>query len=89
MTKPKYSDIVCVGCGRVVGRVPGENAPNGVLCDDPLCNYQPTPGPNQVRDSVIVASVLDKGKVMTVARLAGISRQRTYQILDTWKAGGA
>lgn len=87
MTKPKHSVLSCSQCGAKLGTKPGETVVLGLLCNDPLCTYQPTPGLNAVRDSLVVAAAMDGIRVQTVAAATEMSRQRVYQIFDTWKQG--
>ena len=70
-----------------MGTMPGVQAVTGLICDDPICNYQGAPSLNQPRDARIVASILSGVPVAQVAFAAEMSRQRIYQILNTWKQG--
>lgn len=87
MTGPISSRLWCAACGRVVGTVPGVAVVNNLLCSDPICQYQGEFSFNRLRDAVIVSAVLEKIAVNQIAFAEGISRQRVYQIIDTWKAG--
>lgn len=87
MTKPVFSPIYCSVCGRKMGSKPGIQVVLGLICDDPICNYQPPAAANAARDGLIVAAVLEKIPVAQIAFATGITRQRIYQIFDTWKQG--
>lgn len=87
MTKPKFTDISCSSCGRKIGKKPGVQVILGMICDDPLCFYQSEPQPNVVRDSYVVAAALDGLAASQIAFANDMSRQRVYQIVDTWKKG--
>lgn len=87
MTNPKYHLLNCSVCGANMGKKPGVQVVLGLVCDDPLCNYQPQPKFDEQRNAYIVALALDGAKVQTVALAAKMSRQRVYQIFDQWRSG--
>lgn len=87
MTGPKFTDISCSVCGKWMGKKPGVQVMLGVVCDNPICHYQGSAAPNAARDALIVAGIQEKIPVSQVALSTGMTRQRIYQILDTWKAG--
>lgn len=70
-----------------MGSKPGVQVTLGLICDDPVCSWQPEPGLHIERDSAIVAAALDGVKVLTVASAAEMSRQRVYQIFEAWRRG--
>ena len=83
----KTSPINCSVCGREVGTKPGIQVILGLVCTDPICNYQEPINVNESRDALIVAGVLENVPVVQIARSTGMSRQRVYQIVDTWRGG--
>jgi hypothetical protein len=87
VTGPKFTDINCSVCGRVMGKKPGVQVILGVVCDNPICHYQGPAAPNAARDALLVAGIHEGIPVSQVALGTGMTRQRIYQILDTWKAG--
>jgi hypothetical protein len=87
VTGPKFTYLHCSACGRVLGKSPGVAVSLGLLCEDPVCEYQGAPPDNIVRDSVIVAAALDGCGVTPLSFAADLSRQRVYQIVDRWKQG--
>lgn len=70
-----------------MGTKPGLQVILGLVCDEPICNYQEPINANESRDALIVAGVLEDVAVVSIAREAGMSRQRVYQIVETWRAG--
>jgi DNA-binding phage protein len=70
-----------------MGKQKGIQVVLGLVCDDPICNYQNEITVNEQRDALIVAGVLAKVSVSRIAAETGMSRQRIYQIMDMWKAG--
>ena len=89
MTKPKFTAVHCSVCGRQIGKRPGVQVVLGMICDDPLCFYLSEPPPNVMRDSYIVAAALDGVAASQIAFANDMSRQRVYQVVDTWKQGAA
>jgi hypothetical protein len=87
VTKPIRSPIYCSVCGREMGTKSGVQVVLGLVCDDPICNYQPPASVNAARDGRIVAAVLEKIPVAQIAFATGITRQRIYQIFESWKGG--
>lgn len=87
MTHPKFSEIVCSRCGRCMGHSPGITVVLGAICDDPICQYQREISINERRDAFVVADVLVGVPLAKVAVFAGVSRQRVYQVVNTWKRG--
>lgn len=87
MTNAKYSNVHCSVCGRVLGRKPGVEVTLNLLCDDLLCEYQGAAPVTAARDAIIITSAIDGDKVSEVAFAHNMSRQRVYQIFDTWKQG--
>lgn len=87
MTLPKYSDLLCSSCGALIGKQKGVQVVLGLICSKPICNYQDEVTVNEQRDAFVVAAVLGNVPVARVARGLGVSRQRIYQIVDTWKEG--
>jgi len=87
MNKTQYTWVHCSGCGRKVGRKKGISVVLDFICDDPICHFQEPPTINEQRDSLIVTGVLEGIPVTQIAAQSGISRQRVYQIIDTWKEG--
>lgn len=87
MTNPVYSKIYCSVCGKVMGKKPGIHVVLGAVCEDPLCSYQPDASANSARDSYIVAAAMDGVGAAQIAASNQMSRQRVYQIVETWKAG--
>ncbi len=86
MTKPVYTDQYCSVCGTVVGKVPGINVVPGLLCNNPLCHVQTPVTIDHRRDQLLVF-LADRGFAVTsLAKWAGISRQRVYQILNKEKS---
>lgn len=83
----KYSDLYCSVCGRKIGRVPGAAAVAGLVCPDPICEAQPAPNLNLQRDAFMVAAVLGGVPVSQIAFANSVSRQRVYQVVETWKKG--
>jgi hypothetical protein len=83
----KVTFIFCSVCGRKMGKKPGVQVVLGAVCEDPICNYQDETSVNESRDALVVAAVLGGIPVSRIAAFSGISRQRVYQILDTWKDG--
>lgn len=84
---PKYTKVHCSVCGRVMGKRPGVQVVLGLICDDPICNFQEPAQINAARDAQIVAGYLAGISVIQIARSTGMSRQRVYQIIESWKAG--
>lgn len=84
---PKRSPIYCAACGKVMGWKPGAEVTLNAICDDPLCKYQGPSSINQRRDDYITFSVTEGVPVSQLAFVTDTSRQRIYQILDTWKKG--
>jgi hypothetical protein len=82
-----FSDLLCSACGRKVGRRAGTQVVLGLICDNPICDYQGETTINEERDSWIALAVAEGVPVSQVAFSTEISRQRIYQILDTWKQG--
>ena len=70
-----------------MGKQKGIQVVLGLVCDDPICNFQDEISINEQRDAFIVASVLGGVPVSQIARGNGVSRQRVYQIFDSWKEG--
>lgn len=70
-----------------MGRVEGERPSFGLICNDPLCAYEPISWLDEPRDAYIVALAQDGVKITTVSKEFGLSRQRVYQIFDKWKGG--
>jgi hypothetical protein len=70
-----------------MGNKPGVQVVLDAICNDPICNYQPRPSINQARDAIIVAGILEGVPVVQIAFSAGMTRQRVYQIFDSWKRG--
>jgi hypothetical protein len=70
-----------------MGKKPGVQVVLGAVCNDPICNFQPEASINEARDARIVAGVLGGVSVAQVAFSSGMTRQRVYQIIDTWKKG--
>lgn len=87
MTKPIFTDLHCSVCGRKMGKKPGIQVVLGLVCDDPICAYQPETSANEQRDALIVNSALAGVPVSRLAQHYNMSRQRIYQILDAWKTG--
>jgi hypothetical protein len=86
-TSVKRSPIWCSCCGRRMGTKPGTNVTLGMICDNPICSWQGPPAPNGQRDAFIVAAALAHVSVSQISFETGVSRQRVYQIIDTWKSG--
>jgi hypothetical protein len=74
-------------CGRKIGKKPGIQVISGLICDDPICNYQPEVSINESRDALIVAGIIEGVPVQQIAFASDMSRQRIYQIFDAWKQG--
>lgn len=87
MITSKYSKIYCSVCGRMMGKKPGAQVSLGLICDDLLCSVQEPAGANQQRDAFIVSALLEGVPATQVAFATGMSRQRVYQIYDTWRSG--
>jgi hypothetical protein len=87
MTKPTFTPILCSRCGRNMGKKPGITVVTDAICNDPICNYQTEVTINEARDALIVAGWLGGVPVQQIAFASDVSRQRVYQIIDTWKAG--
>lgn len=83
----KFTWVHCAACGRRMGKRPGVQVVLDIICDDPICQFQDVVSANEQRDSLIVAGVLEGIPVSQIASQAGMSRQRVYQILDTWREG--
>lgn len=84
---PKFTTVHCSVCGRAMGKKPGVQIVVGLICDDVICNFQEPPTINEARDALIVAGYLERIPVVQIAQSADMSRQRVYQILDSWKTG--
>lgn len=87
MKGPTYSPVLCSVCGRQMGRKPGAAVVLGLICDNPICHYQGEADLNQQRDAFIVAGAQEGVPVVQIAFASEMSRQRVYQILDSWKQG--
>lgn len=87
MTRTAYTSIYCSKCGRIMGKKPGIQVVNGAICDDPICNFQPEVKVTMARDALIVAGALAGISIAQIAFTTDMTRQRVYQILDSWKAG--
>lgn len=85
--KEKKTPLYCSSCGRQMGTVPGVQVIAGLICDDPICTYQGASSLNDQRDALIVAGVLGGVPVAQIAFSTDMSRQRVYQIFDSWKKG--
>lgn len=85
--EPKYTSVHCSVCGRKIGKRPGIQVALGLICDAPICNFQPELAPNEQRDALIVASTLARIPVSKIAAGFKMSRQRVYQVMDAWKEG--
>jgi hypothetical protein len=83
----KFTWVYCSACGRKVGKKPGVQVILDVVCSDPICQYQEPVSINESRDALIVAASQGGVPVSRIAASSGVSRQRVYQILDTWKDG--
>lgn len=83
--KAKFTYLHCSLCGRRIGKKPGVQVILGLVCDDPICNYQDAAMSTQQRDAYIICAALESVSVTQIALATGITRQRVYQILDTWK----
>lgn len=70
-----------------MGKKPGIQVVTDAICPDPICTYQDEVTINEQRDAFIVAGWLGGVAVQQIAFATGVSRQRVYQIIDTWKAG--
>lgn len=81
--------IYCTACGRKVGQRTGDIPVPGVLCTDPVCEYQGASDHYPQRDSYILAMYMDGVSATVIARGFEISRQRVYQIIDKWKSEDA
>jgi hypothetical protein len=70
-----------------MGKKKGVQVVPGLVCNDPICNYQEPINLNQQRDAFVVCGALEGVAVSQIAFVTEMSRQRVYQIIDTWKAG--
>lgn len=70
-----------------MGKKQGIQVMLGLVCDDPICNFQPEIKATEPRDALIVAGILAKIPVAQIAFANNIARQRVYQIFDAWKQG--
>lgn len=87
MGDPKFTTVHCSVCGRVIGKKQGVQVVLGLVCEDPVCNFQEPPALNQPRDAAIVSGHLAGIPVVQISCASGMSRQRIYQIIDAWKKG--
>jgi hypothetical protein len=87
VTKTPKTDVNCEACGRKVGSKVGTQVILGVTCDNPICEYQGPAPLNSERDGRVLAGALAGIPVSHMALYEGVSRQRIYQIIDTWKQG--
>jgi hypothetical protein len=83
----KFSHVYCSVCGKSVGKTKGVVVVNDLVCEDPICNAQTPPSPNEQRDAFIVAAALAGVAISQIAFATQVSRQRIYQIIDGWKKG--
>ena len=84
---PDFTYLYCSVCGRKMGKKPGVQVIIGLVCDKPICNYQEPVSANEQRDAYVVAGALGGVPVSQIAFSEGVSRQRIYQIIDSWKQG--
>lgn len=87
MKEPAFTALYCSVCGRKVGKKPGVQVVLGLVCDKAVCNYQDPPTANLQRDGFIVAAALAGVAISQIAFATQVSRQRVYQIIETWKQG--
>ena len=87
MAKPRFTNVHCSVCGRIVGKRPGTQVVQGIVCDNPICNFQEPASLNQARDAAIVAGILSGIPASQIAHASDMSRQRVYQIFTTWRSG--
>jgi hypothetical protein len=83
----KWSGVYCSVCGREVGKKKGAQVTLEVVCDKPICNYDIPASVNEQRDAYVIAAALGGVSVHQIAVANGVSRQRVYQIIDSWKQG--
>jgi hypothetical protein len=82
---PTYTAILCSVCGRVLGKNKGVQVVTNVVCQDPFCIAQSVPTLNEARDSAIVFAAMEGIPASQIAFATHMSRQRVYQILDSWR----
>jgi hypothetical protein len=87
VTRPVYTAQYCAVCGRQVGKRAGVEVVLGLLCNSPLCHLQAPTSPTLRRDQLLTFAVFSGIPVTSVAKYAGISRQRVYQIIESERAG--
>lgn len=87
MTNPVFTDQCCSVCGIVIGKKPGIEVITDLICDNPLCSLQSPTSFTEPRDQLIFFAASAGIPVTSIARYAGITRQRVYQIIDQEKRG--
>lgn len=87
MIRPIYTDQYCCVCGIVVGKKPGVEVIPDLLCDNPLCSLQVPTSVTEERDQLVFFAHNAKIPVTSIAKYAGVSRQRVYQIIEQEKSG--
>lgn len=80
-------NVLCASCGTKIAKVAGTHIYTDLVCTNPLCEYQGAADLHQQRDAYI-SLLLGAGQAVSdVAEIYGLSRQRVYQIRNSWKAG--
>lgn len=70
-----------------MGKMKGAAVVLTLICDDPICQVQGVVDINDQRDALIVAAAMAGIPAPQIAFANNMSRQRVYQVVDSWKRG--